>query len=417
MFPRYDLKTSKRLLYTLFAAQSLSSAAQIAVFTLITITAAELGGGEGVAGVPSSTLTFAQALSAFPIAMVMGRYGRRIGLALGYTGGIAGAVIGIVAILGRSFPLLLVAAAFLGTARAGSDQGRFAAGEMFPESERARMIGRLIFAGTIGAVIGPLLVAPSGRLMEALGFSADIGTWVLMGVFSGLALLTTFIFLRPDPMIIARALEQEDQTARSVEDETEARPLSALLALPRVQLAVLAVIVSQTVMVVLMVMTPLHMHHLQHPTEAISLVLAAHSLGMFGLSPFTGYFIDRFGRIPMLLAGAVILIASCLLAPLSGSEFILAAALFLLGLGWNFGYVAGSSLLVAGLQERERTRVQGANDTLVFLAAGIGSIVAGGLFAASGYIAIAIAGLTLSVTLIGLVLWYNRPQMRVEMAA
>ncbi len=118
----------------------------------------------------------------------------------------------------------------------------------------------------------------------------------------------------------------------------------------------------------------------------------------------------------MLLTGAVILIASCLLAPLSGSEYILAAALFLLGLGWNFGYVAGSSLLVSGLQGQERTRVQGVNDTLVFLAAGFGSIAAGALFAASGYVAIAIAGIALSLALVGLVLWYNRPQLRMEIA-
>jgi len=417
MTSSYDLKTSQRLLYTLFAAQSLSSAAQIAVFTLITISAAQLAGTESVAGVPSSTLTFAQALSAYPIAMVMGRFGRRVGLSLGYAVGILGGLVGMLAIMQHSFPLLLVGAALLGTSRASADQGRFAAGEMFHENERARMIGRLIFAGTIGAVVGPLLVAPSGRLMASLGLPSDTGTWMLMMVFAGLALLLCFLLLRPDPMTIARLLEAENNAARQIEDVGTARPLSQLLALPRVQLAIIAVIISQTVMVVLMVMTPLHMHHLHHPTEAISLVLAAHALGMYGLSPLTGYMIDRFGRIPMLVTGGATLIASCLLAPLSGNEFVLAGVLFLLGLGWNFGYVAGASLLATGLHGKERTRVQGINDTLVFLSAGFGSIGAGALFAASGYIAIAIAGFILSAALIVLVLWYNRPQLRVEMTS
>ena len=105
--------------------------------------------------------------------------------------------------------------------------------------------------------------------------------------------------------------------------------------LPTVQLAILAMLVSQTVMVVLMVMTPLHMDHQHHSRDSISMVIAMHTLGMFGLSALTGYLIDRFGRITMLLVGAIILIASALLAPASTNQYILALALFLLGLGWG----------------------------------------------------------------------------------
>src|SRR5436190_1031482 len=157
----YDRATSTRLLTILFISQSMFSAAQIAVFTLIAIVAVRISGTETVAGLPSSTLTFAQALTAFPIAIFMARFGRRLGLTLGYGAGILGGIMGILAISQGVFLLLIVSAALLGVARASVDQSRFAAGEIFMPSERARMIGRLVFAGTIGAIGGPLLVAPA----------------------------------------------------------------------------------------------------------------------------------------------------------------------------------------------------------------------------------------------------------------
>ncbi|MFN8451618.1 MAG: MFS transporter [Anaerolineae bacterium] len=412
----YSRSTSNRLLYTLFAAQSLLSASNIAVYTLLAIVAAQLAGTESAAGLPSSTLTFSQALSAVPVAMIMGRFGRRIGLSLGYAASMLCGVVGIIAITQGSFVLLLASAALAGMGRASGDLSRFAAGEMFPEAERARMIGRIVFAGTIGAVVGPILVTPSGRLMELLGLPPDIGPWAGMVVLCGLATLITFFLLRPDPSKMALALA--DSNAESTEDtpQTPARPLSVLLRIPKVQLAIIAVLVSQTVMVVLMVMTPLHMEHHNHGRDAISMVIAAHTLGMFGFAPVTGYLIDRFGRIPMLIVGALTLVAAALLAPIAVTEFSLAAALFLLGLGWNFGYVSGSSLLADALQGEERARVQGVNDSLVFFAAGIGSLSAGTLFATGGFDAVSTAGLALVVALLGLIVWFNRPQLKTEAA-
>ncbi|MCZ2095985.1 MAG: MFS transporter [Anaerolineae bacterium] len=185
-------------------------------------------------------------------------------------------------------------------------------------------------------------------------------------------------------MTIARTLTSEAEANTPAASEQAARPLSTLLRLPKVQLAIASVLISQTVMVVIMVMTPLHMDHHHHSRDAISLVISAHTLGMFAFSPLTGYLIDRFGRIPMLVVGAMTMIASALLAPVSATEFSLAIALFLLGLGWNFGYVSGSSLLADALQGAERARVQGVNDSLVFFAAGFGSLAAGSLFASGG---------------------------------
>jgi MFS family permease len=405
----YDRATSNRLFYTLFIAQSMFSAGQIAVFTLIAIVAVRLAQTESVAGLPSSTLTFSQAFAAFPIAVIMGRFGRRLGLVVGYSAGLAGGLVGVISIVTGVFPLLMLSAGLMGIARASVDQSRFAAGEIFPEAERARMIGRLVFAGTIGAVAGPALVVPSGELMERFGLHRDIGPWFMICLFCGTAALLTFFLLRPDPMKIARMMSDEQAAQSKTGSNEQVRSLRELFSLPLVQLAIGSVLITQTVMVVLMVMTPLHMDHHHHGRDSISMVIAAHTLGMFGLSAVTGYLIDRFGRIVTLFVGALIMIGSALLAPVSTNEYILALALFLLGLGWNFGYVAGSALLADALEGKERARVQGVNDALIFFVAGFGSLGAGPLFASGGFAAISLAGLFLSLGMIGLILLLGRP--------
>jgi MFS family permease len=171
----FNRSTSVRLTNTLFVTQSLSSASQIAIFTLITIMAFELSGNENLSGLPSTTLTLTQALAAFPIGFLMGRYGRRFGLTLSYGISTIGALLGVIAIMQGWFWMLLLSSAFLGAGRAGSDQSRFAAGDMFPENERGKMIGRIVFAGTVGAILGPLLTAPSSNLSDAMNLLAETG--------------------------------------------------------------------------------------------------------------------------------------------------------------------------------------------------------------------------------------------------
>jgi MFS family permease len=350
--------------------------------------------------------------------MLMGRFGRRLGLTLGYAVAAAGGLVGVFAIANESFPLLMVCALLFGAGRASAEQSRFAAGEMFPEAERARMIGWVIFAGTIGSICGPLLASVSSSLLRGINLEPDMGPWIVMFVVCTLAALITLFLLRPDPSAIARDLIAAEDTARTERGEAwqAARPLGTLLMLPTVQLAILAVVISQVVMVVLMVMTPLHMHHNQYGLDSISLVITAHTVGMFGFAALTGYLIDRFGRIQMMIVGALILILSALLAPVANSQFMLAVALFLLGLGWNFGYVAGASLLAGSLQGAERAKVQGINDTLVFTVAGLGSLSAGPLFASGGFGAVSIAGLLLTLVLVVFIARLAHPKLKTTTA-
>jgi MFS family permease len=179
-----------------------------------------------------------------------------------------------------------------------------------------------------------------------------------------------------------------------------------------VRLALIAITVGQLVMTTIMVITPLHMAKLEYTVDDIGWVLMAHTLGMFGLASLTGWLIDRYGTIPMIGVGALVLIIAALLTPLAANLWMLSAALFLLGLGWSFSFVAGSALLSAALKPGERGRVQGASETLVSLASGIGSLSVGALFTYGGIVGISGGGLFFALLLVVAMLWIGRLRPR-----
>jgi MFS family permease len=405
---------SRRIAAALFLAQSLFSAAVIVSFTLTAIIAADLGGSDSVAGLPSTLSLVGRAAAAYPLGWLLDRIGRRWGLSLGFLVGIAGAGLSVWSIGNGSFAGFLTGAALIGGSRAASEQSRYVAAEVFPSLFRSRVIGLIVFAGTIGAVGGPLLVAPSEVWAEQLGLHPWTGPFVLTTLFLLVAGVVVFVFLRPDPLAIARQISADELDVRRKNGEAEqvARPLSQIFSRYPVILAVAAMMIGQLVMSLLMVITPLHMDHHQHSTRAISWVIMAHTLGMFGLSPLTGWLVDRLGRVPMIAIGTGTLAISCLLAPISTELPLLAVSLFLLGLGWNFCFVAGSALLSDQLTADERGRTQGASEMAVALGAGAGTFGSGVIFAWGGMTTVSIVGLVLSLGLAvmaGWAIWQRRP--------
>lgn len=399
----------QRLTGALFISQSLFSAAMIAAFTLTPILAAELGGSDNVAGVPNTLTLLGRAAAAYPIGWLFDKVGRRLGLSLGFALALAGAVLTVWSVMNTSFIGFCAGAALMGMGRGGSDQARYVAAEVQTADRRAKVIGLIVFAGTVGAIGGPALVAPSARLASAWDLLSDTGPYLAAIGLYAVGLLTIFIFLRPDPRQISRALEAENPNK---EPALPVRPLSQIFRQPTVLLAVAAMAIGQLVMALIMVITPLHMDHNNHSTESVSLVIMAHTLGMFGLSSVTGWLIDRYGRVPLIVAGSAILIISGILAPLSVAVPNLAVALFLLGLGWNFCFIAGSSLLADALAARERARAQGASEVLVSLATGVGSLGTGAVFNQGGMTAVAAVGIALSLLLVTLLFWFGRLQQR-----
>ncbi|MCA9969528.1 MAG: MFS transporter, partial [Anaerolineales bacterium] len=307
------------------------------------------------------------------------------------------------AVVARSFGWILVGSTLFGMGRGASEQARYVAAEVQPPAQRAKVIGLIVFAGTIGAVGGPLLVAPSETAAARVGIEAVMaGPFVLSALLTLLGFLFVFGGLRPDPKTLSW------ETAAAPDDAAAAEtavPLRQLFARPAVLLALASMTIGQLVMTLIMVITPLHMNHLNHATESVSLVIMAHTLGMFGLSTGTGWLIDRYGRVVMIIAGAALLILSSIMAPFAAGVPMLAVALFILGLGWNFCFVAGSSLLSDALAGPEKGRVQGASEVIVALSSGAGSLGTGSVFASGGMLAVGGVGLAFTLLLFAILAW------------
>lgn len=392
-----------KLTKTIFVSQSIQSAAQVTMMTILSISAFKISGQESLSGLPHSVLNFAPALTAYLMRLVMNSLGWRFGLALGYFIGASGAVAGLTAVLTNNFLLLIFAAFLLGSARASGDLSRYAVGQMFEASRRARMIGRVVFASAIGGILGPLLSPWAAGFAPNLNIPSDAGIWGLSSILYFSASLFTLLFLFPDPNKFSHQTEEMNIK----EKESKNSSVLNLFKLPKVQLAIISMGISQLVMVVLMVMTPLHIHKLHYGNDVVAYVISAHVLGMFGLAAVTGYLIDRFGTIPMLFTGALVLASSVILAPLTHSGFVLALALFLLGLGWNFSYVAGSSLLSSSLPHAQKSKLQGISDSLIAGIAGLSSLGSGPVFAMSGYYGLSIAGLLVTILLMILIYFFS----------
>ena len=373
--------------------------------TVGAIAAAQLSGNPAWAGVPAAVLQFGSAIAALIIGVLTDRLGRRLGFSLGYWIGAFGAAVSGAAIWMGSFIVFLGGALLMGVAQAVLQLDRFAAAEVNPPQRRGRAIATVVFGGTVGSIVGPLLVGPSGGWAAQAGMDELIGPFVAGLVIFGLAGLALFIWLRPDPLEIGKKVTE--QYPESVVHEGPARRPAEIFRTPGGFVALAAMVIGQLVMVLIMGITSLHMRDNQHSLTDISLVISAHTFGMFAFSIVSGRLADRWGRAPLILTGTAILVASCVLAPLSNDVYPLAFALFLLGLGWNFSYVGGSSLLVDQLTPSERATTQGSNELLVGLARATANVGGGVLYAVSSFLWISVIGGVLSVALLVLSVWWQ----------
>jgi MFS family permease len=403
-------RSARRLTWVLFAAQSMASAGFIAAATLASILGAELAGSTAWAGVPSSVYLLGTAGAALAWGYLMDVLGRRGGLVLGLLLGTLGGALAFLAVDAGSFVLFLIGLALMGVASAAVTLGRFAAAEVHPPAERGRAISTVVLGGTVGAILGPLLVGPAGKWAESLGRRDLSGAYAVSAALFLLAAGVVLVALRPDPRDLGRRVA----ALVSVDDMRPgaARPLRAILAMPDARLAVVAMVLGQAVMVMVMVITSLHMRAHDHGLGAVSIVISSHTLGMYAFSVVSGRLTDRWGRRPTIAAGAAGLLVACALATVSPQLVPLSMALFLLGLGWNLCFVGGSTLLADQLSPDERARTQGFNDLLVGLASGAGSLGSGLAFAAVGYSVMAWIGA--AVALVPLLLAFPRRSAPLE---
>ena len=390
--PTAAVAARRRILWSLVAGVGLGSTGYILAVTVATIVVADLAGTSVLAGVPGAAIVMGSALGSALLAALMARRGRRIGLVAGYLTGAAGAVIAVVAVVARSLPLLVAAPLLMGFANSASQLSRYTAADMYPLDRRATAIGTVVWGATIGAVLGPNLVSLAGDVAEAAGLPELAGPYLFLVVFALAAALVALLLLRPDPYELA------DESAQRVPG-VAAPPTSIreLLLRPTVAAALTALVVGQVVMVVIMAMTPLHMAAHGHDLAAIGLVISGHTFGMFALSPISGRLTDRLGPATVIFLGLATLATAAAIAAVAPPDggIVLFMALFLLGYGWNLGFVAGSTLLASGLEIHERTRLEGVTDSLIWSSAALATLTSGAVMAAAGYAALGLLGLAL----------------------
>jgi MFS family permease len=368
----------------LIASQILGGLGVATGIALAVVLAEDISGTESLAGLaPTATVTGTAVLS-MPLAALMTARGRRPGLVLAYLIGALGAGLCVIAAAVGNFPLLLLGMAAFGAASSANLQARFAAADLAEPQRRARAISNVVWATTIGAVLGPNIAAPAGRSVSALGIPETAGPFLwASGVFL-LSALVVAVLLRPDPLLTARALapvEEQSAEARSIR-----AGLAAVRASARARLALVTVAVSHTAMVSVMSMTPVDLDHHGASIDLIGLVISVHIAGMYAFSPIMGRLSDRFGRFSVIgLAVGLLACAALLAGTAGGSHWQSAAGLFLLGLGWSAGLVSGSALLTDSVPQPARAAAQGLSDLTMNTSAGVGGAAAGLIVAQAGY--------------------------------
>lgn len=376
-------------------------AAGIAVGSLI---AEDITGGPTYAGLGGTFQVLGSALIAIPVARLMADRGRRPGLVLGYALALAGAVLIITSAVISNFALLLLGSVMFGGATTSNSQTRFAAADLAAPEHRGRDLSIVVWATTIGSVLGPNLVGPGQPVAEALGLPLLAGPFVFSLAALALAIIVLLVRLRPDPLILSREREAAAIGAAAARGE-EITPaegstrhggirqgLADIRTHPVALLGLVTLALGHATMVSMMVMTPLHMSHGHADLTLIGFVISIHILGMFAFSPLVGMAVDRVGAVPVARVGAAILISAAIVGAFASEGFSvsLTLALFLLGLGWSCTLVSGSVLLTEPLTPAQRPGAQGSSDLFMGLAAGGGGALAGVIVAQASYAALAL---------------------------
>jgi MFS family permease len=392
-------------LVTYFATVALTSTGYIANFTVTALAAPQLTGSRATSGLPSAAAIAGTALASVVLSTLMARRGRRSGIVAGLAVGSAGSMIGLLSILSASFALLIAGSLLIGFANSASQLTRYAAADLSPDAPGSA-VGLVVWGSTVGAVIGPNLVAPAGSVAPLMGWDTLAGGLAIAMLFVLAALAV--IALGPRAPVPASPLVGDSSAHKA----GVLSLLGATLATRRGRTALLALGSGQFVMVLIMTMTPLHLHEAGHGLEVVGLVIGAHTLGMFGMAPMTGRLTDRLGAPAVILAGFGILATSGLLIAMTqpASGVLLSFPLFLLGAGWNFTFIAGSSLLTSSRPLAEQARLQGATDAVVWTVAAASSLVSGVALDLLGYEFMGIAGAAIALILCLLSIGTHRAQ-------
>ncbi|CAN5225098.1 MFS transporter [soil metagenome] len=394
----------KRTLTVVVISQVLGGAGLAAGVTVGGLLAQQMLGSDSLAGAPTALFTVGSALAAFLIGRFTQRWGRRVGLGLGFAAGGIGAI-GVVAAAVMGNVLVLFIALFIyGAGTATNLQARYAGTDLALPAQRGTAVSIAMVSTTVGAVAGPNLVSPLGGLALAMGAPALAGPFLLAAVAYLAAGIVLLILLRPDPFLVARQLSLAPTTAAGAGPAAAPRPRSG------VYVGATVMVLTQIAMVAIMTMTPIHMRAHHQGLAEVGLVIGVHIGAMYLPSLVTGFLVDRLGRVPMAIASGVTLLLAGIVAGLAPPDSLglLILALALLGLGWNFGLISGTALVVDATVPATRARTQGTIDVLIALAGAGGAAASGMVMAASDYSTLSLSGGILALLLIPVLLLARR---------
>jgi MFS family permease len=399
----------RRTLSVLLLAQILSGLGLAAGITVSALLAEQMLGSSRLSGLPTVFFTIGSAAAAVGVGRLSQRWGRRVGLSAGYITGAVGSFGAVIAASSNNVVLLFASLLVYGAGVSTNLQARYAGADLAAPSRRGRAVSIVLVATAVGAIVGPNLVSVTGNFATQVGVPRLAGPFILAGVVYASAGLVLWLLLRPDPLLLARTLaaaswQSGDATGEesTATDSVVSRSSQPRRWSPAVASGAGIMIITQMIMVAIMTMTPIHIEHHWHSIAITGVVIGAHVAGMFLPSPVSGWLVDRFGYLPIAVAGGVILLLAGLLAAWAAVDSIamLLLALLLLGLGWNLGLVSGTTLVTNALPLATRARTQGMVDLGISLAGAGGGLSSGLILTASGYATLTIAGGILALLII-----------------
>lgn len=401
----------RRTLMIVVFSQIFGGAGLAAGITVGALLAQDMLGTDAYSGVPVALLTLGSAGAAYLIGRVSQRYGRRIGLAGGFlTGGIS--ALGVVfAAVTNNVWLLFFSLLFYGAGTASNLQARYAGTDLASAKQRGKAISIALVSTTLGAVAGPNLIGVMGDFAVSIGVPSLAGPFILGAAAFLMAGLVLLIFMRPDPLLVSKALENEKRI-----DSDKPTTTTSVKNNRGIIVGGSVMVLTQMVMVAIMTMTPIHMGHHGHGLDAIGLVIGIHIGAMYLPSLVTGVLVDKVGRTAMAsAAGVTLLLAGIVAATAPGDSLVvLILALALLGLGWNFGLISGTATIVDATTPSTRAKVQGSMDVLVALSGASGGIMSGMIVAQTSYAMLSIGGGLLSLLLLPLIIWVSRDNVALK---
>ena len=388
--PDQRASAQRRTLQVLFSSVVFGRAGMTLGFALASLLVKDMLGTRW-AGLSTVAITIGTAVSATMLSKYMNKSGRRPGLALGYFIAAGGGAVAMVGAQTHTLLVFLAGLVLVGVGAGSANLARYAAADLALPEAKAKAISFIVFASTLGAVGGPTLVKFANGLGTDIGLDDRVGPYAFTVLFFAIAGVIVLATLRPDPLVLIGGLDSASKPKKA----GFVASLGMIWAHPMARLAMVSLVISQAVMVGVMAMTPLHMEAHGHDDATVGFIIATHTAGMFAFAPLAGWASDRFGRIRSIAFGAAVLVLATAMTALAADapNLLMFPGLYLLGLGWSFGMVAGSTLLTESVPSDDRVSAQGAADLMASIVSGVAAMASGLVLDMAGYHILSMLGI------------------------